>query len=451
MKKIMAIVVIIAMMAALFVPAFADSHAANVEAGEKLLEADFSGEAVDPNQIKAWDGYAIQDGALHLGHGGSWIDSSPIVRTVESFANYIASFKMFGDKRDCYYGFGLRADDGLNLMNGGRFGVLSPTEQSVGIAVDIFGAGNSTLGDNIGITFCDNGENASAPYFTLPRPEGFDPGANTEFTVADSGDKITICIGGKELVTIELSGLEDGEYTAAKAYDAAGNEVFNGSVTVLEEGTIQFYQRNNHIVVSDFTVSELKEVSETPSTSAELRGYSFDAFVTNYVDITTGEYKVVDFGPVDGSDGSISNIAYYGWIGFNEAIDSFGYQINDDAPVFDGAFAFTTEDAIKEDANGGQYGQRFLIVVPTSELKGANTIKAVVKLAGGAVVSLDGKALAEGARALPNTVVEYTGPAAPDTQPETVPQTGDATVAMFAVIAVLAMGAAVVFMKKRAF
>ena len=36
-------------------------------------------------------------------------------------------------------------------------------------------------------------------------------------------------------------------------------------------------------------------------------------------------------------------------------------------------------------------------------------------------------------------------------QPETVPQTGDATVAMFAVIAVLAMGAAVVFMKKRAF
>ena len=36
-------------------------------------------------------------------------------------------------------------------------------------------------------------------------------------------------------------------------------------------------------------------------------------------------------------------------------------------------------------------------------------------------------------------------------QPETVPQTGDMTVAMFAVIAVLAMGAAVVFMKKRAF
>ena len=42
-------------------------------------------------------------------------------------------------------------------------------------------------------------------------------------------------------------------------------------------------------------------------------------------------------------------------------------------------------------------------------------------------------------------------PAEPVTQPETVPQTGDFSVAMFAVIAVLAMGAAVVFMKKKAF
>jgi LPXTG-motif cell wall-anchored protein len=39
----------------------------------------------------------------------------------------------------------------------------------------------------------------------------------------------------------------------------------------------------------------------------------------------------------------------------------------------------------------------------------------------------------------------------PATQPETVPQTGDFSVTMFAVIAVLAMGAAVVFMKKKAF
>ena len=39
----------------------------------------------------------------------------------------------------------------------------------------------------------------------------------------------------------------------------------------------------------------------------------------------------------------------------------------------------------------------------------------------------------------------------PATEPATIPQTGDFSVAMFAVIAVLAMGAAVVFMKKKVF
>ena len=42
-------------------------------------------------------------------------------------------------------------------------------------------------------------------------------------------------------------------------------------------------------------------------------------------------------------------------------------------------------------------------------------------------------------------------PAQPVTQPETQPQTGDAAVAMIAVIAVLAMGAAVVFARKRSY
>ncbi|MBO4326656.1 MAG: LPXTG cell wall anchor domain-containing protein, partial [Clostridia bacterium] len=45
----------------------------------------------------------------------------------------------------------------------------------------------------------------------------------------------------------------------------------------------------------------------------------------------------------------------------------------------------------------------------------------------------------------------FRGTPAPVTEPETVPATGDAAIAMFAVIAVLAMGAAVVFMKKKAF
>lgn len=449
MKKIIVVAVIAAMMAALLIPAFADSHADTVEAGDKLLEADFSGDELAADELVAWSGYVLQDGALHLGSGGDWVASSPIVRTAEMYSNYVATLKFYGDKRDCYYGFGIRTNNEFQLMNGGRFGVLSPSETAVGIAVDIFGAGNSTLGNNIGITFCDGGENASAPAFTLARPEGFDPGAAAEFTIVDSGDKITIRIDGKELVTIELSGLADGAYTAAKAYDAAGNEVFSGDVTVLDEGTIQIYQRNNHVVINEISVSEIKKAADPqPATTPVLRGRSFDAFVTNYINIATGEYTVADLGPVDGSNGSISNVAFYGWVGFDEAVDSFGYKINGNEPVYDSAFSFTTEDAVKAAENGGEFGQRFLIVVPTADLKGTNTIKACVKLASGTVIDLDGSVLTEGGLSLPNTVVEYTGPAATEPDPGDEPQTGDATMILFVVAAA---AVALVILKKKAF
>ena len=62
----------------------------------------------------------------------------------------------------------------------------------------------------------------------------------------------------------------------------------------------------------------------------------------------------------------------------------------------------------------------------------------------------DGYGLVEGTEGVTVTV-EAQPATQPSTEPETQPQTGDAAVAMFAVIAVLAMGAAVVFMKKRAF
>ena len=70
---------------------------------------------------------------------------------------------------------------------------------------------------------------------------------------------------------------------------------------------------------------------------------------------------------------------------------------------------------------------------------------AVVKLTNGAIVKLDETLVATGPATPPNTSFTFIG------VPEEVPATGDMTVAMFAVIAVLAMGAAVVFMKKRAF
>ena len=105
---------------------------------------------------------------------------------------------------------------------------------------------------------------------------------------------------GKELLTIELSGLADGNYTSAAAYDANGNELFNGAVTVLEEGTICFYQRNNHIIVSDFTVSELTKAA-APSDEVVVHGASFDSIFVN-----DGIYtKPYTFYRVEDADGNV--------------------------------------------------------------------------------------------------------------------------------------------------
>ncbi len=311
MTKISAIALIVMLTFALCSTAFAASHAeTTVSTGKILFSDDFSGD-IDTEKWDIWGGYAVTDGALHLGHGGSWIESSPIARTVATFKNYFATFKMFGDMRDCYYGFGIRCDDRHNLMNGGRFGVPDPAEQSVGIAFDIFGAGNSTLGEQVGVTFCDNGANGEAPSFKVDRPAGFNPGENAEFKVIDSGSKITVLINGKELVTIELSGLSDGYYTKAAAYDPNGAEVFKGDVSVLEEGTIQFYQRNNHIVVDDVNVYALAEDAPyAPSTlEVDLSGANGSGLDVEFKDgklvcTTTGADPWVSI-PLDNVDTSV--------------------------------------------------------------------------------------------------------------------------------------------------
>ena len=85
----------------------------------------------------------------------------------------------------------------------------------------------------------------------------------------------------------------------------------------------------------------------------------------------------------------------------------------------------------------------------------------MARLAGGIVVELDGQEHEKVGGKTANTSFTYIGVPAenpgtepatqPATQPETVPQTGDAEVAMFAVIVVLALSAAVVFVKKKSF
>ena len=188
---------------------------------------------------------------------------------------------------------------------------------------------------------------------------------------------------------------------------------------------------------------------ETEPANYQLHGASFDTIYVN---------DVMNFGQpdgaasdkldgvgrkVDGSDGSVQTIRLRGWIGFETEIAELGYQIN--GRNYFGDYKVAPEAAVTDPANGGQYATRFDMTIDVSNLKGTNKIVAVAKLADGTIVKIDENVSANGAGTTPNTSFTYVGPADENAQ------TGDFSVAMFAVIAVLAMGAAVVFAKKRTF
>ena len=101
----------------------------------------------------------------------------------------------------------------------------------------------------------------------------------------------------------------------------------------------------------------------------------------------------------------VSEFGIRGWVGFAEAIDSFGYKIGDADPVFDAAFTQATEDAVKN--AGGANASRYMITVPVTEVDKTSTIVAIVKLANGEVVALDGSVPAAGENDLINTSFTY--------------------------------------------
>ena len=169
---------------------------------------------------------------------------------------------------------------------------------------------------------------------------------------------------------------------------------------------------------------------------------SYDQILVNGAEIANGNDAVIAAKAlVDGSDGSVQTIAMHGWYGNkNSKIESFGYMIDSKAPVF-GDFKVDAEQAVID--AGGEY--RYTITVDVSGLTDGKThkIQAVVKLENGDIVKMNRNADGKDRDAYVNYKAQYVQ--------ETQPATGDMTVAMFAVVAVLAMGAAVVFAKKRAF
>lgn len=143
------------------------------------------------------------------------------------------------------------------------------------------------------------------------------------------------------------------------------------------------------------TEAPTEEPTQEPETlpyvepsAAGMVGKSIDAFAVNNTPYTFGETRTVTFKTGE----PVYPIALLGWIGFGQAIDSYGYFINDGEFVYDAAFLneVPAEDPVRAAGNGGDLATRFGITVPTSAFSvGENKVGFVVKLADGTVVLID--------------------------------------------------------------
>ncbi len=123
-------------------------------------------------------------------------------------------------------------------------------------------------------------------------------------------------------------------------------------------------------------------------TEAGMVGKAIDVFAVNNLPYTLDDTRTVSFKTGD----PIYPIALMGWIGFGQAIDSYGYFINDGEFVYDAAYLteVPADDPVRAAGNGGDLATRFGIIVPTSAFSvGENKVGFVVKLADGTVVLID--------------------------------------------------------------
>ena len=465
MKKVLAAIVALAMLSTLCfgVLSNADSQAVDqswLTLTERFSD-DFSGGSLSSDDWMVDTPPSVtEDGKLQLG-GAHWINNGYLAFVNDELSSdYVFDSVISGTKNDCYWGIVVRTPkSGNNPQNGGRFGVPSPAETTGGLCFDIM---IKSQDGKMGVTFCNGGPNSEAPAVLFDAPEGFDPTADNNYRIVDTGDKITLYINGSEVITIVF----DADFEApskATVYAADGSVLMaEADVGTLGSGVVGFYQRNNivhvdNVVISDAVVTEPAPVAGGLRDFSKEKGdaLSYDWILINGEKVADGNEEVIAKKQlIDGSDESVNTIGMRGWYGnANSKVASYGYMIDDNDPVY-GEFKVEAEDAVI--AAGGD--SRFVVTVDVSELKDGEThkIRVVAKLENGDIVILNRNESGKDR----DIYVNYKAPAsqtAPETDepaPQTdepAPQTGDATVAMFAVVLVAVMGAAVVFSKKRAF
>ena len=167
------------------------------------------------------------------------------------------------------------------------------------------------------------------------------------------------------------------KYSMFEVTEIVSNDLLKGVFTINGE-TVEGYVMNNTDRI--IQLSKADDGSTKPAASTP-------GFKNMVIDTYSVNNSPVSKVPLEGNDKDSFGIL--GWMGFNSEIESFGYSIDGlDNPVFDNSFAAPTEDAIKDNANGGQYGQRFNITV-TGLSAGEYEINFLVKLANGRICIID--------------------------------------------------------------
>ncbi len=97
------------------------------------------------------------------------------------------------------------------------------------------------------------------------------------------------------------------------------------------------------------------------------------------------------WGRVANLDADDTSLYYWGWIGAKGELGQFGYQIDDNEPIFDDGFTYMTEDSVIAAAasTGADSASRMAILIDVSGLSGQHTVYVYYKDDQGRIVKLN--------------------------------------------------------------
>ncbi len=209
------------------------------------------------------------------------------------------------------------------------------------------------------------------------------PGALT-VSVSDDGITYRDVVSVQNIDYKQLKALTF-ETTTARFVRITIDEVRTfGQLTGVYIGEIELYMDNGQVPAMPTYGSSAGTITPNDTvlspSEAGVVAVSYDAFMID------GEMQINGGADAwlndrDNTVDATGRVKFYGWVGFSQAIEAFGYVIDDGEPVWNQSFATYTEDAVR--SAGGQNASRFEITADLSALSGKHTVRFLVKLTDG--------------------------------------------------------------------